>query len=588
MIQKPKKTALRLLAFFLASVLLVGTILPAGRSLTGDAPALLGRARHLTDTLRSGDILGALGAGIGQVVPQPPLGYAMAGATYLLGAGHAAPVALSLLSLLLIGIGLSWAAGEARSPLGLAPLAAGGMLLASPMTWAAVEHVQWDLLCAGWICLSLGALVRSDDLTDRRWTIAAGGLAGLATLVKYNAPFFLSLPLLVSVIVAVRAGRGRDAGALVAAGAAPLLVWLPFSLAELGPYLASSFGGTSGVDSASDVPGLAERLRPAVLAYYPAVFKDALGWPGVALCAGALGARRLREGRVLWLAMLGGALCLSLVGRREPRYLLPLLPLAMLAAELGWGRLRHRAARAGVAVALVGVFGAQLVGTVRAYRDWPDPRPLAQLGFGPENLTRLGDWPSPEVAFVPTSSLAEAWKVAPAVSALAAELGEETTVGFLLYAHPRVPPADLFVLEAARQGQRWVYTDLEILSAHHVAPPPPPGIEVGRVQGVGGPDPHAPRLPDQPPPRRPEDEDFVIKARSGPVSRLVDAPQFSLLYTIHPGREPFFQAFFAQLGAEQVERFVLPSGFVGTIWRLGDGVWDNELGIQLFQTLKSN
>ena len=578
-----KTFLLRLCALLLGGGLMASVIAPAGRSLTGDAPALLGRARRMRDALAGGDPLGALAALAGQVVPQPPLGYAMAATSYLLGLEHAAALATSLAALAMIGVGLTWCAQGSRSPLGLAPLAAGLMLLATPMTWAAAEHVQWDLLCAGWITLSLGALVRSEQLSARRWTLAAGGLAGLAALVKYNAPLFLWLPLLLAVISAARSGRRRDAVALIVAGAAPLLLWLPLALSELGPYLAASAGGSPGVDSASAVPPLSQRLGPEGLAYYPAVLKDAIGWPGVAVALGALGAWRLPAGRVLWLAMLGGGISLALIGRREPRYLWPLLPLLFLAAELGWGQLQRRGARAAAGAVFVVVFGAQLWGTATAYKDWTDLRPLAELAFGTENLTRFGQWPSPEPAFVPTSTLAETWKVAPAVDAIATVLpdAEHATVGLLLYSHPRVPPPDLFGLEAARRGWVWDRVELEILSAHRGGPPPP-GVQPGRVQGMGGaPDPNAPRLPGQPPPRPPEEEEFLLQAHRGPVPSLVGEDHFVVLYAVHPRGEPFYRAFFLQLGAEAVEVIPLPRGFAGTVWRLDASVWEGVLGQQI-------
>ena len=563
----------------------------AGRSLTGDAPALLGRARRLGAALASGDVGGALGALLGQVVPQPPGGYAMAMAPYLLGLEAAAPVATSLLALAMVAGGLSLAAGREgeRSPLGVAPLGAWLLLLATPMTWVAAEHVQWDLLCAGWVALALGALARSDDLRRPRWAVAAGLLAGLSALVKYNGPFFLWLPLLVAALVAGRGGRWRDAGRLVLAGAAPLLLWAPLAMGELLPYLSSSASGSLGVDSASAVPSAAERLGLVQLAYYPAVLKDALGWPGLALCLAAPLAWRRPSGRVLCLAVLGGALSLSLVGRREPRYLLPLLPPLLLAAELGWGQLRPRAARLAAGAALLLLGGAQLWGTARTYADWPDPRPLTELSFGPDNLLRFGTWPWPERAFVPTSAEAGPWQLAEAVAAVNDALpddtqgggGEAVTVGLLMYAHPRVPSPGLFTLEAGRQGRVWDVVELEILSASQEGPPPPE-VQVGRMPGGGGPRPKDP----PPPPKRPEDETFILRAVPGPVPSLVASPPtFDLLYSVHPRQEPFYDAFFQQLGALKIDRFDLPNGFTGTLWRLSDPVWASPLGQQLRESL---
>jgi hypothetical protein len=184
---------------------------------------------------------------------------------------------------------------------------------------------------------------------------------------------------------------------------------------------------------------------------------------------------------------------------------------------------------------------------------------------------------------VPTSSLATTWKVTEATDAILAA-SEDSTICMLLYANPRVPPADLFVLEAAARGVVWDRVELEILSAHQGGPPPPE-VPLGRVPGAGGPDPDAPRRPAQPPPRPPEDEEFLIRAVAGPVPALVRSRECGLLYAIHPRGEPFYRAFFLQLGAESVERMALPRGFEGVLWRLGEETGQGELGAQLREAI---
>ena len=454
-----RKNLLWTSAWLALSALMLAAILPTARSLTGDAPILLARARRLREDLLDGQILDVLGGVASLVVPQPPLGYLTALLVYLPGLEDAAPLVCGTLALGMVSLGLVLLAGEARSPLGarLAPLGAMLLLWATPMTWSAAEQIQWDLLGAGWVALALGALARSEGLRRPRWTLLAGAAAAGAALVKYNMPLFLWVPLLWTAIAASREGRWRDGGRLVLAGALPLLLWSLAALGELLPYLGASLSlGAAPADSASEVPSLAARLSPAQLAYYPAVLKDALGWPGVVLCLAAPLAWRHPGGRLALLALGGGLVSLSLVGRREPRYIYPLLPMLLLCAELGWGLLPRAALRGLGAAALLGIGGAQLWGTARTYADWPEPTPLANLDFGPANLQRWGRWPRPEIAFVPTSSLAGEWQVAEATDAIGAALGgQDAPVGFLLYANPRVPRSDLFVLQAAARGWTW-------------------------------------------------------------------------------------------------------------------------------------
>lgn len=577
----------RLPLFVLATVIMGVVLAREGRVPTGDAPALLSRAHEIAATMTGGGFWSGFAAGVGQVVPQPPVGFFPAIFLYALGFSTVVPRLVGAGALVVVWIGMMWTVRRGQDRIAMAPLGAGGMMLATPMVWSAVEHVQWDLLCAAMVLASLGALVQSNQLKDRRWAGLAGGLAGLAALTKYNAPFFLILPILWMIGHALRQRRLVDALVLIGAGMLPIVVWLPLAWDALGPYLATSVGGVEGVDSASDVPSLWERLHPNVLVYYPAVLKDALGWPGAVLTVFGLWALRRHAGIVMWLAVVGGMLSLSLVGRREPRYLLPLLPVLFLVMEMGVAQLQQHWLRRGVGTVFAVVFGAQLVGTVSAYNHWDDPRPLAELGFGFENVTRFGNWPSPEPAFVPTSAASAEWKLAQAVDAIGDALGSQTedaTIGIMLYAHPRVPQEDLFVLAAAQRGWVWDRVLVEILAGSH-AGPPPPNVQPGRVLGGAGPDPNAPRLPGQPPPRTPLEETFEIVTRSGPVAALVSEPQFHILYAVHPRGEPFYQAFFLQLNAKRVTSIALPRGFVGTVWALDDAVWSGPLGQQIQETL---
>ncbi|MDG1480599.1 MAG: hypothetical protein P8R54_13465 [Myxococcota bacterium] len=535
-------------------------ILPSHRSLTGDAPLLLSRSRRIYAELLTApsDAMGHL---ISQVVPQPPVGHLVAGLGYGLGLTDAAPLFAGWLAL----CGVWWGMGRLSKGAVLAPVLAWLMLVASPMTWSAVEHLEWDLLCAGWLAVSLGALAASDGLTKRPALV--GALAGLGALVKYSLVLFYVLPAIVVVVGALRAGNRREAVRYVLGGLAPLLIWMPLVADSFMPYLSASLASPEQpMDSASAVPSLVERLRWSHLSYYPAVLKDAVGWPGMVLCLAAPLAARQRRGRLALLAVVGGFVALSLIGRREPRYLLPLLPPLLLCASVGLRMLRGWPVWM---LLMVCAGGWQLRVTAAVWTDWNDPRPLRTLDFGPDNLKRWGNWPRPERPFIPSSSLAEEWSVPEAVDAIiAAEPG--AAVGFVLYANPRVPVADMFVMEAADRGLRWDRIDIDVLAAGR-EPAAPRRIDGSalRHDGQGAP----------PPP----DDGYRFTADVGPFPDGVR--DFSLLYTVHPRGEPFHTGFTAELGAELVEAFSLPRGFVGMLWRMSPA-WQGEIGQELRTTVQ--
>ncbi|MFT5684855.1 MAG: hypothetical protein ACI8RZ_005800 [Myxococcota bacterium] len=538
--------------------LLAWRILPAERSLTGDAPLLLARSRRIYAELLTAP-LDALSHLVGQVVPQPPVGHLVAGLGYGLGLTDAAPLFAGWLAL----CGVWWGMGKLSGGAVVAPLLAWLLLIASPMTWSAVEHLEWDLLCAGWLAVSLGALAASDGL--RRRPALVGVLAGLGALVKYSLVLFYLLPAIVVFVGALRAGRKQDAVRYVLGGLAPLLVWVPLVADSFMPYLSASLASPEQpLDSASAVPSFADRLSWSHLSYYPAVLKDALGWPGVVACLAAPLAARDRFGRLALLCAVGGLIALSLIGRREPRYLLPLLPMLLLCAGMGLRRLRGWP----VLVLVAGLAGSwQLRVTATVWTDWNDPRPLRTLDFGPDNLTRWGNWPRPERPFIPSSSLAARWSVPEAVDAIiAADPG--AAVGFVLYANPRVPVADLFVMEAADRGLRWDSIDIDVLSAGR-APEAPRRVDGSALRHDG----HG-----APPPL---DEGYLFEADIGPFPDGVR--DFSLLYTVHPQNEPFHTGFTTQLGAEPIATFSLPRGFVGVLWQMSEA-WSGELGQELYSS----
>ena len=91
MLRRPQWFFFSTLLLGLTGALLGWRILPAARSLTGDAPLLLSRSRRIYAELLSAP-LEALSHLSAQVVPQPPMGHLIAGLGYGLGLDDGAPL----------------------------------------------------------------------------------------------------------------------------------------------------------------------------------------------------------------------------------------------------------------------------------------------------------------------------------------------------------------------------------------------------------------------------------------------------------------------------------------------------------------
>ena len=423
------------LVVVLTVALFAVSIWSAGRFPAEDAPGLLATTSalvqepwHLLDL----------------VIPHPPMGYVLAAWPWVLGLGTQAPVLAGGTALALCWWGMRQLAGEP-------PWGAWLLLVATPMTWTAVEHLHWDLLLAGVATAALGALHR-----DRVWL--AGLLMAAAALTKVTAPLFLALPALYWLF------QKRDPRLLIALVALPWALW---HHAELALYLGSSVSADVAMDSASPAPSGLALLAPKNLAYYPAVLRTALGWPGlVVLAVGcALGRQRLPL-----LAGLGGLILLSLLGRREARYLLPALPALLVAAEVGLGRFR-----------LVMALGlVQLGFSAWTFGTYEEPRNLRKLTFVLDGW----DWPGVPESFAPISSPIAEWRIDQALDALPTD----EPVGLLLFDHIVVPIPEHLQLRSEQRGLHhrfvamrfprgpggpearalpWGSTDVEVIYAVH-------------------------------------------------------------------------------------------------------------------------
>lgn len=244
----------------------------------------------------------------------------------------------------------------------------GGLLAAA--TVALLPGVAWRIPMVGveqthmallpFAVLACVALVEQAHRTRPRALpigVVLGLTVGVGLLVKWNFGAYVAAPLLLALVLALRASpRAALVGlaAAVSVALATFLLWLlPF--ADLQDILQQGASGESGGEPASIY--LRELIGPAL---GPGGLL-LLGVAGAGVLIGAAppdrGPRPGRDALMIASAVLALAALHAVIPHKETRYLLPALPL--LAALLAWplGRLTERPRGALVAWAGVGVLG---------------------------------------------------------------------------------------------------------------------------------------------------------------------------------------------------------------------------------------
>ena len=210
--------------------------------------------------------------------------------------------------------------------------------LGTPMVLSLFHVFILDAPLAASVAITLWALLASDRFDNRRMTIAAGALAGVALMVKTTAPIFLLGPVLVML-----AGGGWRQWRNIGLGlAAALVVALPWHLFHLGDIsnisgqapggVAAGIGGGDAVTS-DFIDKLAAYFWNAVnLQYFVPLF--ILFAVGLVFAIRELRTRRHIPELLAGLAVsyLIFALAISL---RDPRYTLPLVVFVAVIAT-GW------------------------------------------------------------------------------------------------------------------------------------------------------------------------------------------------------------------------------------------------------------
>ena len=216
-------------------------------------------------------------------------------------------------------------------------------------------NFQLDLPLAAMVALALYTLVRTEDLSVRRWVLGLGLVLGLGMLTKPPFAAYLSGPLLWA---AWRGFRAPDRGPRLLHLLAALGVAAAVALPWYGPRLVglpAQIINRSFKQAAES--GHAPALSGSSLLFYPQWIIPQWGLLATALLLWGIWAlaRRPRARGLLWAA-LAPFLIFVLIQNKNLRYTLPFLPAAALVAAAGVSALPPRA-RWGVgwACAIVGV-----------------------------------------------------------------------------------------------------------------------------------------------------------------------------------------------------------------------------------------
>jgi hypothetical protein len=316
-------------------------------------------ANHLEHAVRCWRDLAAgdLRAAFAHSTFYPPLVPCAAGLVFPWWPSDVAFGEVVILAFLGVGMAATYVLGR-RFAGGAGGVVAATLFGTAPLVVIQALRFQLEVPLASMVALSLVALLATDRFQNRGWAIVTGVLLGLGMLTK--PPFFVYVgPACLLVLAGV---RGRHAWRHATfAGLPAVLIALPWYGPRLIglPLQVQNRSFKQAVDA-----GFPEPLSPASLAYYPLNFPLAFGVVAVLLLVLGLGVAIRRRH---WFVVAGLApivIFLSLQNK-QVRYLLPLLPMAAVAAGVGFAVLPRPVRRVSV-VALAVCAALQLSSTAFA------------------------------------------------------------------------------------------------------------------------------------------------------------------------------------------------------------------------------
>ena len=226
----------------------------------GDPGTHLHTASNAADLLERGDLIGIFELGpVGDSFFYPPLVHTIGAipAAFGLAVGDWGVIAVNLVFVPMLAGGVYSVGKRVYSP--SAGMLAALLALGTPMVLSLFHTFVLDAPLAATIAVAVAALLASERFSQRRASIVAGALIGLALLVKPAAPLYLIGPVAVMLI----GGGWRQWRNLGLAALAALILAGPYYLAHLGDALDVGSGSTVGTEiSATGRPSTATRGSP--------------------------------------------------------------------------------------------------------------------------------------------------------------------------------------------------------------------------------------------------------------------------------------------------------------------------------------
>jgi len=469
----------------------LGILAATDRMPAADGPHMLFVARKIGDDLFALRLVDAVSHWVHLAIPHPPAAYLP---SILVSPWLPLRAAIGVSSAFCLLLLLDALVRIARPSSTWMAVAAWGVGCASGLTWWSGDHYGFDLPTAAAVLQAVSWLHASDVLRKGRETLFFGLWLGVAFLTKYSAPLILVLP--VAAVCAVALFRrplrvGIAAGGWVAIAG----TWLLVNGTQVLGYVTSALFPPRGPGHYPHALSALERFGGEGQVATLAALKDAIGYPGLVVCAiSALVAGRA----VPLLGLLSGVVLLGSMNSREGRYVLPLVFL-LAAAAIPRSEVVQPARRwAGVVLAavlgIVGIVGFS--GSALTYHEVtqvlaPSNRPYQHFAT---TFATLGGWPRPAGPFSPVSEHPSKWHISEVLDAMVAAWGTDATVLLLLDMPPDAPGLSTYALLSRQRD-----LDLSFIEVHAQRSPQgiqtlttlPPGHEarsvyvVTRSQGDG-------------------------------------------------------------------------------------------------------
>ncbi len=266
---------------------------------------------------------------------------------------------------------------------------------AAPFVLYSGTNFQLDLPLAGAVSLALLILVKTEEFSRPWWSVVLGLVLALGMLVKPPFAVYLFPPL---ALVIARAFRADDRGRRGLNLALALLLGGVLSIPWYGPRL---FGLPMQVANRAfkqaAQSGYPETLTASSLLFYPRTLLAIFGLlAGLLFVWGLVALVRERQARgFLWAASVVPFGLFLLIQNKNPRYVLPLLPVAALIASAGL-RALPRTWKQVATLAVVVVSAAQVGAAAFGVPPMPPWNPFGialSFSFPPSPV----DWPHRQI-----------------------------------------------------------------------------------------------------------------------------------------------------------------------------------------------